>query len=180
VRKGTQIFQLFIMYFSPCPVTWSLLGTNTFLNILFSNTYWLRSSLNVSDQILHPYKTTDKIIFLHILIFMFMDWKLVDKWFWAEWQQSFPKVNLPVICWWMEFGYFNIDPKYLNSPTLSIEQLSQLTLWFRPALWSRDINMYLDLSEFTSNPISIVTINQGSAFPFTVCTLSPSMLTSSA
>jgi hypothetical protein len=29
----------------------------------------------VSDQVLHPYKTADKIIFLYILIFKFMDSK---------------------------------------------------------------------------------------------------------
>ena len=40
------------------PVTSSLLGPNTLLNTLFSNTLSLRSSLNVSDQVSHPYRTT--------------------------------------------------------------------------------------------------------------------------
>ena len=40
------------------PVTSSLLGPNTLLNTLFSNILSLRSSLNVSDQFSHPYKTT--------------------------------------------------------------------------------------------------------------------------
>ena len=40
------------------PVASSLLGPNILLNILFSNTLSLRSSLNVSDQVSHPYKTT--------------------------------------------------------------------------------------------------------------------------
>jgi len=44
------------------PVTSSLLGPNILLNTLFSNTLSLRSSLNYSDQISHPYKTTGKII----------------------------------------------------------------------------------------------------------------------
>jgi hypothetical protein len=43
------------------PVTSSLLGSNTFLNTLFSNTLSLRSSLNVSDQVSHPYRTTGNI-----------------------------------------------------------------------------------------------------------------------
>ena len=36
---------------------------------LFSNTLWLRFSLNVCDQVSHPYKTTGKIRVLYILIF---------------------------------------------------------------------------------------------------------------
>src|SRR5215475_4421341 len=39
------------------PVTSSLLGPNTLLNTLFSNTLSLCFSLNVSDQVSHPYKT---------------------------------------------------------------------------------------------------------------------------
>ena len=40
------------------PVTSFLLCPNTLLNTLFSNTLSLRSSLNVSDQVSHPYRTT--------------------------------------------------------------------------------------------------------------------------
>ena len=38
------------------PVTSSLLGTNILPSTLFSNTLSLRSSLNVTDQVSHPYK----------------------------------------------------------------------------------------------------------------------------
>ena len=55
------------------PVTSSLLGPNILLSTLFSNTLSLRSSLNVSDEVSHPYKTTDKIIFPYILIFVFLE-----------------------------------------------------------------------------------------------------------
>ena len=44
------------------PVTLSLLGPNILLNTLFSKTLSIRSSLNVSNQVSHPYKTTGKII----------------------------------------------------------------------------------------------------------------------
>jgi hypothetical protein len=44
------------------PVTSTFLGSNILLNTLFWNTLSLRSSLNVSDQVSHPYKTTGKII----------------------------------------------------------------------------------------------------------------------
>ena len=53
---------------SSCSFTSSLLGPNILFSTLFSNTLSLRSSLNVSDQVSHPYKTTGKIIILYILI----------------------------------------------------------------------------------------------------------------
>jgi len=49
------------------PVTSSLLDPNILLNTLFSNTLSPHSSLNMSDQVSHPYITTGKIIVLYIL-----------------------------------------------------------------------------------------------------------------
>jgi len=79
------------------PVTSSLLGPNIFPSTLSSNTLSLRSTVNVSDQVSHPYKTTGKILFLYILIFTFMDSKLEDQRFCTEWQQAFPECNLLLI-----------------------------------------------------------------------------------
>ena len=67
------------------PVTSSLLGPNILLNTLFSNTLSLRSSLSVSDQVSHSYKTKSKIIIQYFLIFIFLDSKLEDKSFCIEW-----------------------------------------------------------------------------------------------
>jgi hypothetical protein len=53
------------------PVTSSLLGPNILLGTLYTNTLSLCSSLNVNDQVSHPYKTTGKIIVLYFLIFKF-------------------------------------------------------------------------------------------------------------
>ena len=58
------------------PVTSPHLGPIILLNTLFSNTLNLRSSLSVSDQVSHSYKTTGKIIVLYILIFIFQESKL--------------------------------------------------------------------------------------------------------
>ena len=44
------------------PVISSLLGSNGLPSTLFWSTLSLFSSLNVSDQVSHPYKTTDKIM----------------------------------------------------------------------------------------------------------------------
>ena len=64
--------------------TLSLLDSNIFLNILFSHTSGLRSFLNVSDQVSHPYKTTGKFIVLYILSFKFLDSELEDRRFCTE------------------------------------------------------------------------------------------------
>ena len=56
--------------FSPT-ITLSLLGPNILLSSLFSNTLSPYSSLNVSNQVSHPYQTTGKIIVLCISIFIF-------------------------------------------------------------------------------------------------------------
>ena len=53
------------------PVTSSLWDPNIIFSTLFSNTLRLRSSLNVSDQVAHPYNTTGKITVLYIFIFTF-------------------------------------------------------------------------------------------------------------
>jgi hypothetical protein len=55
------------------PVTSFLLGPNILVNSIFSNTLILRFFDNVSDQVSHPYKTTDNIIALYILIFKCLD-----------------------------------------------------------------------------------------------------------
>jgi len=61
-----------------------LLSPNILLSSLFSYTLSLRSSLNVTDQVSHPYKTTGKIIFLCILICTFLVSKLEDTIFCTE------------------------------------------------------------------------------------------------
>jgi hypothetical protein len=66
------------------PVTSSLFSQNI-LSTLFSNTLSLCSSLNARDKVSHPYRTTDKIIVLYILIIKFFDSRQKDRRFWTEW-----------------------------------------------------------------------------------------------
>ena len=67
------------------PVTSSLLGPHIFLNTLFSNNLSFLSYRSVNDHVSHPYKTTDKITVLYVLIFKFLDSNLEDKRFCTEW-----------------------------------------------------------------------------------------------
>ena len=73
-------------------VSSSRLGPNIPLNTLFWITFSLRFSLNGSDQVSQPYKTSDKIIVPHIFIFIneiqiiealnVKTWLLCLVWFW--------------------------------------------------------------------------------------------------
>jgi hypothetical protein len=67
------------------PVTSSLLGPNIPLSTLFSDTLSLCSSLNIRDQVSHPYKTTVRIMVLYILTFSFLDSRREDRRLWTEW-----------------------------------------------------------------------------------------------
>jgi hypothetical protein len=77
------------------PVTSSLFGPNILLNTLFSNTLSLCSSLNVRDQVAHPYRTKGKIKDYHILIFTFFDSRWEDRSFWTAWQEALPEFTSP-------------------------------------------------------------------------------------
>ena len=62
--EGYRYLSSSLFSFLHAPVTSSHLGPNILLSTLFPNTLSLRSSLNVSDHVSHPYKTTSKIIIL--------------------------------------------------------------------------------------------------------------------
>lgn len=59
------------------PIASSPLGPNFLVSSLFSNTLNLISSLNMTDQVSHPYKTTNVVKVLYILLMLFSDtWTL--------------------------------------------------------------------------------------------------------
>jgi hypothetical protein len=97
---GEEVYMLWcssLCSFLQPPATTTLLGPNILPNTLFSNTLSLCSSLNLRDQVSHPYRTTGKIIVLYIVIFTLLDSRREDKWFWTEQWQALPEFNLPLI-----------------------------------------------------------------------------------
>jgi len=78
--EGYQSLSSPLCSFLRSPVASFLLGPNILLNVLFSYTLSQRSSLNVRDQVSHPYNTTCKIIVLYNL-----------KWGtrWRSWSQCY-------------------------------------------------------------------------------------------
>jgi hypothetical protein len=84
LSKEYRSFNSSLCSFLHSHITSSILGPSTTLNTLFSNTLSLRYSLNVSEQVSYPYKTTSKIIIPYILIFKFLDSNLEDKRFCTE------------------------------------------------------------------------------------------------
>jgi Na+-driven multidrug efflux pump len=81
----------------------------------------------------HPYRTTDKIIVLYILIFVFLDKKI--KMFWTECYQALSESNLLLISSWIRFWFVIVGPKYLNCYTFSKHLLPIFISWFCPAFW---------------------------------------------
>jgi hypothetical protein len=82
--RRIQVIKFFITQFPQPPVTSSHFGPNIHLSTLFSNMLNLWSSFNVRDQFSHGYRTTDKTIFLCILVFMVLDSRREDIRFWSE------------------------------------------------------------------------------------------------
>ena len=105
------------------PFILSLLDPNILFSTLLSDNPSLRYSLNVSDQVSHPNKTTSKIIVLYILIFKFSVSKLEDKRLCIEWEQAFPDFSLFLISSWIDFWFIRFVHKHLNCSTLPEELL---------------------------------------------------------
>jgi hypothetical protein len=76
---ANQVMKLFIMQFSPISRYSISLRSKYSLQTLLSNSLSLYSYSNVRHQVLHPYRTTGKVIDLHIQIFRFLDSRREDK-----------------------------------------------------------------------------------------------------
>jgi hypothetical protein len=73
--RRVKLMKLLIMQFPPTSRPFISLWSKYYPHYLFSNALSLWSSLNVRDQVTHPYRTTGKIIVLYILI---NTWILLD------------------------------------------------------------------------------------------------------
>jgi hypothetical protein len=80
-----KLWNSLLCSFFPTSCQFIPFGPNTLLNTLFSNNLSLCSSLNVREQVSHPYRTTGKMIIVYILILMFLDSRRDNKGFWTEW-----------------------------------------------------------------------------------------------
>jgi len=103
------------------------LGPNTLLNTLFSNTLSLRSSLNVSDQVSHPYKTTGKLYTIQ-LTYINLLFTYIHLW---NFQTLFFQVALQTLCWLEHAGrtdrhVTNTELKLGNAKTLPMLEHSDL------------------------------------------------------
>ena len=107
---GMQIIKLLVMYSSPFP-SYLVPLRHPILEHPHPS-----FSLNMSDQVSHPYKTAGKIIVLYILFGMFLDIKLEDKRFHTELEQTFPDFNLFLISSRVQFG-FDIGSSQILHPS---------------------------------------------------------------
>jgi len=87
--KECRSFSSSLCGFLHSPVTSSLLGPNTLLNTLFSNTLRLRSSLSQAAR----YECENKIKYSNLFTFMFCP----SLKFWKGWHKKY--VGLIAICW---------------------------------------------------------------------------------
>jgi hypothetical protein len=88
--------KLLIVQLSSFSCYFILFGPNILLRTLFSNTLNLCSSLNVRDQVSHPYKTNGRIMGLYVLSFTFLDKRREDKESVPNGSKNSP--NLLVVC----------------------------------------------------------------------------------
>jgi hypothetical protein len=79
-----QATNLHVKNFSPASCHFIRLGPNILRNTPFSSVLSLCFSLDIRHQVSHSHKTTDKILFLYILMFNFSDNRRKDQLLWTE------------------------------------------------------------------------------------------------
>lgn len=77
--EGYKLWNSSLYTLLQSPVTSLILGPNILFSNLFSNTLNPRSSLYVTDKVLHPYKQTDKIILIRFDKFQSFRFQVTGK-----------------------------------------------------------------------------------------------------
>ena len=99
------------------PVSSFLLGPNILLNTLLSNTLNLCASLNLSGKLSHPYRATDKIIIVYILVFIVFVY--------LNWKQNYLRRMIYRICWLHSAPNFSPNRILNCSSFLKVSELYQ-------------------------------------------------------
>jgi hypothetical protein len=99
--RRVHVMNLLVVRISPTARHFIFFGINI-LNTPFSNTYGLCSSLNIRDQVSHPYRITHKSM-VFVLIFTCLNSRRDNKRFWTECQQALPEFNLLLVFSWIKF-----------------------------------------------------------------------------
>jgi hypothetical protein len=84
--EGYNLWSCLLCNFLQSPTISSLFGPGILFVTTFPDIFYSCSSIDVWENISHPYKTKGKIIVFHILIFKFSDSKRENKNCLAEWQ----------------------------------------------------------------------------------------------
>jgi hypothetical protein len=130
----------------------------------------LCSSLDLRDQVSHPYRTTGKIIALYISKFYVFQQQMrrlrVLNWMVA----SITEFSLFIIYFSIKFRLSTL----INIWTvLHFQSICLLSLWFCPAFWWWDINIHLVFSVFTFRWTSLLaSVKSFSVFLYGLCVTS--------
>jgi hypothetical protein len=115
---------------------------------------YIKDGSKNSDQVLHLYKTTCKIVVSYVLIFTFLCNTKQEWSFYTVCQPALPQFNLLLISLWMQFWFVSIIPKYLSFILFSKHMFRGIFIsWFCAAVWSQDIKYILNLLSVTLNQL---------------------------
>ena len=132
----------------------------------YSRTPSASSSLNVSDELSNPYRTTWKIIILYWLyfIFFFLEMKAGRQNILHGMIISVPWLQSVLILFLNRILLFYERSKFFDFLTLSEVLFPKYLLWLFLSFWIGSMTMYLFLTSFTSSPFFLSDCNSFCVF----------------